>query len=83
MDDFLCPSVKDGQELTFHHDCLSGMGKGRGRSKCQESSLNDLPAVANGTAEHHTEDHPNDLWRGKVISFFHSQNVCCLTLLRF
>lgn len=28
-------------------------------------SLDDLPAVAYGTTEHHTEDHPNDLLRGK------------------
>lgn len=83
MDDFLRPGVDDGQELTFHHDCLLGISKGRVRSKYQESILNDLPAVANGTAEHHTEDHPNDLLRGKMISFFRSENVCYLTLLRF
>lgn len=31
------------------------------------SSLDDLSAVADGTTEHHAEDHPDDLQRGELI----------------
>lgn len=60
---FRGPWVEDGQRLTFDLKAIQsfwdGGGGGRG------SSLDDLPAVSDSTTEHHTEDHPNDLLRGK------------------
>lgn len=50
------------------------------RGRGQGSRLNDLSAVANGTTEHHTEDHPNDLLRRKnrLLLKSHSQKSAYL-----
>lgn len=42
----------------------------------QRSSLDDLPAVANGTTENHTEDHPNDLL--KRTETILSETITCV-----
>lgn len=61
------PWMDDGQ--TFDPKGVQSFGAGhrRVRGTNEGSSLDDLPAVANGTTEHHTEDHPNDLLKGKLI----------------
>lgn len=53
--------------LTFHLKDGQSFGAGYRRGRGQGSSLDDLPGVANGTTEHHTEDHPNDLLRIHIL----------------
>lgn len=57
------PWVGDGQRSTFDLKAIQSFGDGGGEGR--GSSLDDLPAVSDSTTEHHTEDHPNDLLRGK------------------
>lgn len=60
---FLGPWV-DGQGLTFDLKAVQSFWARYIRGEGQ--MLDDLPAVPNSTAEHHTEDHPDDLLKRKV-----------------
>lgn len=87
---FLGPWMNDEQMSTFDLKAIQSFGAGyRSRGGVEvkslaSPSLDDLPAVAYGTTQHHTEDHPNDLLRGKQIfnkkNLFHSQKSVCLPL---
>lgn len=58
--------MDEGQRLTFDLKAAQSLGVeyrsggGVGGDGIKGSSLYDLSAVANGTTEHHAEDHPND-----------------------
>lgn len=64
--------------MAFDLKAVQSFRAGYRRGRVQVSSLDDLSAVANGTTEHHTEDHPNDLLRGKQIfnKVICTHNVC-------
>lgn len=59
----------DGQTCDLQGVQSLGAVAAGGRRDCRGrgSGLYDLPAVANGTAQHHAEDHPDDLPEGRRI----------------